>query len=245
MLKKYLPHLAILAFAAIVVGATPANKSKTFSVTADTIEGCSCPLFCSCYFGASADEHMCLFNNVYKFKPGSHYGDVDLSNQLLWMSGDLGGEWHHKVGPGMPGAWAVLTFDKKSSPAQKAALGEIAKTVFPMTWEKVSTREDTIEWHDEAKMSHAKMGSGMAEITLDKAIGPDKTTPTVVKNLQYWWSTSNNGFVLARSTHHFDGEPKFSEKSKNGFNITWTAKGDIKPEAPKAASAAVHSHHSH
>jgi len=244
LLKKYLPHLAILAFAAIVVGATPANKSKTFSVTADTIEGCSCPLFCSCYFGASADEHMCMFNNVYKFKPGSHYGDVDLSNQLLWMSGDLGGEWHKKVGPGMPGAWAVLTFDKRSSPAQKAALGEIAKTVFPMTWEKVSTRDDTIEWHDEAKMSHAKMGSGMAEITLEKAMGPDKT-PTVVKNLQYWWSTSNNGFVLARSTHHFDGEPAFSEQGKNGFNITWTAKGDIKPAAPKAASAAVHSHHSH
>jgi hypothetical protein len=236
-LKKYLSAFAVLAFAVIVIAATPVDRSKTFSVTADTIEGCSCPLFCTCYFGASADEHMCLFNNVYKFKPGSHYGDVDLSNQLLWMSGDLGGEWHHKPGPGMPGAWAVVTYDKKSTPAQRNALLEVAKTVFPVTWEKFSTREDTIEWHDDAKMSHAKMGSGMAEISLEKGatLRPDKSAPTVVKNLQYWFTNSNDGFVLAYSTHHFDGEPKFSEKKKNGFNITWSLKGDIKPASAKAA----------
>jgi hypothetical protein len=235
--KKYIPYLAVVAVAIAVVAATPADKSKTFSVTADTIEGCSCPLFCSCYFGASADEHMCQFNNVYKFRPGSHYGDVDLSNQLLWMSGDLGGEWHHKPGPGMPGAWAVVTFDKKSTPEQKKALGEIAKTVFPMTWKKFDTREDTIEWHDDPKMSHAKMGSGMAEISLEKTVGPDKDTPTVVKNLQYWWTTSNDGFVLAKSTHHFDGATKFSHKSRNGFNIAWTVKGDVKPSSGKMAAS--------
>jgi hypothetical protein len=78
-------------------------------------------------------------------------------------------------------------------------------------------------------MSHAKMGSGMAEITLDKTAGPDKTSPTVIKNLQYWFTNSNDGFVLAYSKHHFDGDNKFSQDHKNGFNITWTAKGDIKP----------------
>ena len=36
------------------------------------------------------------------------------------------------------------------------------------TWKKYAVREDTIEWHDDAKMSHAKLASGMAEITLDK-----------------------------------------------------------------------------
>jgi len=234
LLKKYLPHLAILAFAAIVVGATPADKSKTYSVTADTIEGCSCPLFCSCYFGASADEHMCMFNNVYKFKPGSRYGDVDLSNQLLWMSGDLGGEWHKNPGPGMPTKWAVVTFDKKSSEAQRKAIGEVFNVVFPVKWGKFSTREDSIEWHEDAKMAHAKMGSGFAEITLDKTAGPNKTAPTVVKNLQYWFSNANDGFNLAYSTHHFDGENKFSYKKRNGFTIAWTAKGEIKPAAKMA-----------
>jgi hypothetical protein len=229
-LKKYLSSLAVLAFAVLVVAATPADKSKTFSVTADTIEGCSCPLFCTCYFGMSADEHMCEFNNVYKFKPGSHYGNVDLSNQLLWMSGDLGGEWHHKIGPGMPMSWVVVTFDKSSTPAQKKALEQIAKKVFDVKWKKFESREDTIEWHDDAKMAHAKMGSGTAEISLDKAIGPDKKTPTIVKNLQYWFSDSNEGFALARSTHNFNGAQKFSHKARNGFTIEWKASGDINPE---------------
>ncbi len=235
MVKKGIPILALAAVAVLLIAAEPAYRAKTYNVTADTIEGCSCPLFCTCYFGPSANEHMCMFNNVYKFRKGSHYGNVDLSDQLLWMSGDLGGEWHKKVGPGMPTDWAVVTFDKKSSPEQRKALAEIANTVFNVKWKKLETREDTIEWHDDAKMSHAKMGSGTAEITLDKTTGPNKTSPTVVKNLQYWFSTSNEGFVLAYSKHHFDGENRFSQDHKNGFNITWTAKGDIKP-ATKVAS---------
>ena len=229
MLKRGIPILALTAVAFLLIAAEPSDRSKTYNVTADTIEGCSCPLFCTCYFGPSADDHMCKFNNVYKFQKGSHYGNVDLSDQVVWMSGDLGGEWHKKPGPGMPLAWAVVTYDKKSTDAQKKAIGEVLNGVWVVKWGKFSTREDTIEWHDDAKMSHAKMGSGMAEITLDKAIGPDKTTPTVIKNLQYWFTNSNDGFVLAYSKHHFDGENKFSQDHRNGFNITWTVKGDIKP----------------
>jgi hypothetical protein len=229
MLKRGIPILALTAVAFLLIAAEPSDRSKTYNVTADTIEGCSCPLFCTCYFGPSADDHMCKFNNVYKFQKGSHYGNVDLSDQVVWMSGDLGGEWHKKPGPGMPLAWAVVTYDKKSTDAQKKAIGEVLNGVWVVKWGKFSTREDTIEWHDDAKMSHARMGSGMAEITLDKAIGPDKTTPTVIKNLQYWFTNSNDGFVLAYSKHHFDGENKFSQDHRNGFNITWTAKGDIKP----------------
>ncbi len=235
MVKKVIPILALAVVAVALLAASPADRSKTYNVTADTIEGCSCPLFCTCYFGPSANEHMCMFNNVYKFRKGSHYGNVDLSDQLLWMSGDLGGEWHKKPGPGMPTDWAVVTFDKKSSPEQRQALTEIAKIVFPVTWKKLDTREDTIEWHDDAKMSHAKMGSGMAEINLDKTTGPNKAMPVVVKNLQYWFSNSNDGFALAYSTHHFDGENRFSQEHRNGFNIAWTAKGEIKPEAGKMA----------
>ena len=106
MLKRGLPILGLMAVAALLIAAEPSDRSKTYNVTADTIEGCSCPLFCTCYFGPSADEHMCKFNNVYKFRKGSHYGNVDLSDQVVWMSGDLGGEWHKKPGPGMPLSWA-------------------------------------------------------------------------------------------------------------------------------------------
>jgi hypothetical protein len=229
-MKKAIPILVFAAAAVVLLAATPADRAKTYNVTADTIEGCSCPLFCTCYFGPSANEHMCMFNNVYKFRKGSHYGNVDLSDQLVWMSGDLGGEWHKKPGPGMPLQWAVVTFDKKTPDAQRKAIGEVLNVVWVVKWGKFSTREDTIEWHDDAKTSHAKMGSGMAEITLDKTTGPDKTAPTVVKNLQYWFTNSNDGFVLAYSKHHFDGENKFSQEHRNGFTIAWTAKGDIKPE---------------
>jgi hypothetical protein len=229
MKRKLVPFLALAVAVAALVAAGPADRSKTFEVTAETIEGCSCPLFCTCYFGPSANEHMCMFDNVYKFRKGSHYGNVDLSDQVVWMSGDLGGEWHKKPGPGMPLDWAVVTYDKKSNKEQKEAIGKVLNAVWNVKWGKFSTREDSIEWQDDAKTSHAKMASGMGEITLDKAIGPDKKTPTVVKNLQYWFTDSNDGFVLAYSKHHFDGENKISQDHKNGFNVTWTIKGEIQP----------------
>lgn len=237
-MKRPFPIIALAVAAVALLAATPADRSKTFNVTADTIEGCSCPLFCTCYFGPSADEHMCQFNNVYRFRKGSHYGNVDLSDQLVWMSGDLGGEWHHKPGPGMPTEWAVITFDKKSTPEQRKAIEQIANAVFPVKWKKLESREDTISWHDDAKMSHAKLASGMAEIKLDKesTLRPNKGRPVVIKNLQYWFSNSNDGFVLAYSTHHFKGDTKFSHEKRNGFTIAWTAKGDIKPEAAKVAA---------
>jgi hypothetical protein len=229
MRGKLVPFLALAMVVTFLVAAGPADRSKTYDVTADTIEGCSCPLFCTCYFGSSANEHMCQFDNVYKFRKGSHYGDVDLSEQVVWMSGDLGGEWHKKPGPGMPLDWAVVTYDKKTSDAQRKAIGEVLNKVWAVKWGKFSTREDSIEWHDDAKMSHAKMASGMGEIALDKTTGPNKTSPTVVKNLQYWFTNSNDGFVLAYSTHHFDGENKIKEEHKNGFTIAWTVKGEINP----------------
>ncbi len=233
-MKKGITLVLFLLTAAIVMAAGAARPSGSYSVTADTIEGCSCPLFCTCYFGASAMEHMCEANNVYKFRKGSHYGDVDLSDQLVWVSLDLGSEWHKKPGPGMPTKWAVITFDKKSSEAQRKAIGEVLNVVFPVKWGKLDTRVDSISWQEDEKMAEAKMASGLASIHLDKALGPDKKTPTVVKNLQYWFSTSNDGFALAYSNHHFDGETKFKHEHKNGFTIAWKAEGEIKPQTSVA-----------
>jgi len=217
-----------------IVGAGRTKSSGTYDVTVDTIEGCSCPLFCTCYFGPSADEHMCQANNVYKFRKGSHYGEVDLSEQIVWLNLDLGGEWHHEPGPGMTTEWALVTFDKRTSPAQREAIGKVINIVFPVKWKKFGTREDSLTFHDDAKGAHAAMASGLSEISLDKTATnrPDKNEPVVIKNLQYWFSTSNGGFVLAPSTHHFngaDGDPKYSYEKRNGFTIAWTAKGDIKP----------------
>ena len=237
-LKVRIAIVSVLVAGIAIVGAGAPERSGSFDVTADTIEGCSCPLFCTCYFGASADEHMCEANNVYKFRKGSHYGGVDLSEAVVWVNLDLGGEWHHNPGPGMPTEWAVVTFDKKTTPAQREAIGKVLGVVFPVKWKKFSTREDSITWQDDAKGAHAKMASGMAEIALDKSatMRPDKNAPVVVKNLQYWFSTSNEGFVLAYSKHHFkgaDGNPSYDYDKRNGFTIAWTAKGEI----PSTAAA--------
>jgi hypothetical protein len=224
----------ILAAGLAILGAGRTGRSGTYDVTVDTIEGCSCPLFCTCYFGASADEHMCEANNVYKFRKGSHWGDVDLSDQIVWLNADLGGEWHKNPGPGMQTEWALVTFDKATTPAQREAIGSVLNTVFPVKWKKFSTREDSLTFHDDAKGAHATMASGLSEISLDKSATnrPDKNAPASIKNLQYWFSTSNDGFNLAYSTHHFngaDGDPKFSYEKRNGFTIAWKAKGEIKP----------------
>ncbi len=236
-MKRLALGTLILMTAAALSLAVPPQAPKTYDVTVDTIEGCSCPMFCTCYFGPSADEHMCQFNNVYKFRKGSRFGDVDLSEQLVWMSGDLGGEWHRNPGPGMPMGWLVVTFDKKSTPAQRHAIQSVVSKVFDVKWKKMESREDTISWEDTPKTAHAKMASGMAEITLDKesTLRPDKATPVVIKNLQYWFSTSNTGFVLGYSNHNFNGATKFSHQHKNGFTIAWTAKGEIAPAAGGAA----------
>ena len=235
-LKSKIAIVSVLVTGIAIVGAgTTKSASSTYEVTADTIEGCSCPLFCTCYFGASSDEHKCEANNVYKFRKGSHYGDVDLSDAMVWVNLDLGGEWHHNPGPGMPTNWAVVTFDKKTTPAQREAIGKVLNTVFPVKWSKFSTREDSIAWHDDANGAHATMASGLAEISLDKTstLRPDKKDPVVVKNLQYWFSNSNDGFVLAYSKHRFegtDGNPRYSYDKRNGFTIAWTAKGDVAPQ---------------
>ena len=74
-MKKPLALFLFVAAAGALLAAGPAKPSaSTYDVTVDTIEGCSCPLFCTCYFGPSADEHSCKANNVYKFRKGSHYG---------------------------------------------------------------------------------------------------------------------------------------------------------------------------
>lgn len=231
--------LALVLVSGGVLFAAGAERSKTFKVTADTIEGCSCPLFCGCYFnGEPNDPHMCQFNNVYKFDTGSHYGDVDLAGVKAWMSGDLGGQWGKSAK--MPTEWVTITFDKSVTPKQRDAVKIVFGKVFPVEWKKVEVREDEIAWNDQGATKSAKMKSGKADINLAMWKGAKSTEPTVLKNVQYWGTNSNEGFVLAKSTHHFDGDVKFSHKDSNGFTIRWTIEGKV-DEPVKTASRAMSS----
>src|SRR5258708_21196310 len=60
------------------------DTKPDWALNATTIEACSCPMFCQCYFNpkpAAADHehgtaaHYCLFNNAYKVNHG-HYGST-------------------------------------------------------------------------------------------------------------------------------------------------------------------------
>jgi len=230
--------LSILAGAGLMAllgaaAATKGNRGGTYDVTGDIIEACSCPLMCGCYFNSEPNNpHMCTFNNAYRFRPGSHYGNVDLSNAKVWLSGDLGGEALSKG----KAAWVMLTFDKKTTPAQREAMGKVMGKIYPVQWAKMETREDDIEWHHDAanKADHAKMGSGMAEVTLARGQWESTNMPTVIKGLKYFGSNSNDGFVLAKGTHYYHGDTKFDLKDMNGFFITVHSKGKI--EAPAQQS---------
>ena len=235
-MKRILGSLFGAAVLVAIIGAAaakPANRAGTYDVTGDVIEACSCPLFCGCYFNSEPNNpHMCTFNNAYRFRPGSHYGNVDLSNAKVWLSGDLGGEALSKG----QADWAMITFDKKTTPAQREAIGNVMGKIYPVKWNKMETREDDIEWHHDAanKMDHAKMGSGMAEVTLARGQWESTNMPTVIKGLKYFGASGNDGFVLAKGTHYYHGDKTFDLKDMNGFFITVHSKGKI--EAPAAQS---------
>lgn len=232
-MKKVLGSILAAAAIAALVAAAPAkgNRAGTYDVTGDIIEACSCPLFCGCYFNSEPNNpHMCQFNMAYQFRPGSHWGNVDLSSARVWLSGDLGGEALSKGNA----AYLMVSFDKKTTPSQREAIGKALGKIYPVQWAKMETREDEIEWHHDAanKADHAKLASGMAEVALARGQWESTGTPTVIKGLKYFGANSNDGFVPLKSTHYFHGDAmKYDLKDMNGFFITVHSHGKIEPAA--------------
>ena len=75
-------------------------EDKSWKVSLEYIEACSCSLFCTCYFNKHAQdhhtgEHHCNFNNVPRVL-SDNYGSVDLKGLRVWLSGDLGDDWATK-----------------------------------------------------------------------------------------------------------------------------------------------------
>jgi hypothetical protein len=221
------------AFLAFIGAAGKEDRSKTYNIVADDIEACSCPLFCPCYFNTEpANPHMCEFNNVYEFRKGSHYGATDLSGAKVWASGDLGGE---ALSEGKA-KYIMVSFDKKTTPAQREAIGKIFGKMFPISWGKMETREDDIEFHHTDGNDHAKLGSGMGEVTLKRGNWESTKAPTEIKGLKYFGTDSNDGFVMAKSTHYFHGQDlSFDLEGRNGFFVTVRMHGKI-DAAPAAGS---------
>lgn len=227
--------MALAAGVAVLVaaGTSPVTASAdedtapgaSYDVVATALEGCSCPMFCSCYYNSEpTGGHMCQFNNAYKFHDGSHWGDVDLSGAKVWFSGDLGGDFSD-----MTTDWVVITFDRSLTPEHRDAIAAWAGLVFPVEWGRMETREDDIAWENGDEVAVARMASGLAELHLERILDPDGEQ-AVVLNTPYWGAQSNDGFELAYSVHRFDGEPSFHHERRNGFVITFRNSGELPAE---------------
>jgi hypothetical protein len=233
-MKRFVPWFAVLAVAVVAGWAVAAEQAKSaakpagqWSIDGTIIEACSCPMFCTCYFGSGhpaahhdmtthAEEHFCRFNNVYRVDHG-HFKDVKLDGAKFWVAGDLGGEF------AKGGEWGMLVFDKAMTPAQREAIGMMMGKMYPLKWGAFSTGEGEISWTKDANGARATLDGGKGgEVSLVKGGFGTKGGTPVIKDLQYWGSDSNDGFVLMPNTIEAfrEGSKPFEYKESNGFMIT-------------------------
>lgn len=213
MRKSLRTFAAGLALAAACVPAIAARPGGTWSVKADYIEACSCSLFCSCYFNTKPEGGMmCEFNNAVRISEG-HVGDTKVDGVKFWLSGDLGGDFTK----GMKSA--VITIDPSATPAQQKAVQFLIGKIYPVKWGKVAMDKSPIVWEKNGMNGHAKLANGKGEVTL-KGVADSNGKQTVISNLKYWGAQKNNGFYLAKGTHHYKGfGHDYSLKDRNGFFI--------------------------
>jgi hypothetical protein len=234
--------LAVIAFLAVPSApvATAAGASPEWAANTTVIEACSCPMFCQCYFNTkpaghthgAAAEHFCRANLAHRINKG-HYGTTSLDGVKFWVSSDLGGDFSGTP-PQMD--WAVLTFDKSTTPTQREAIGKIVGYVFPVQWKSLKTAEGVIDtWRYDKDTAVATLDGGKtAEVRLQRFAGMTPE-PLVIKNLPYWGVKRHDGFVLMPNTveAYRVGPNAFEFKGTNGFMITWDMNSnDVAP--PKA-----------
>jgi hypothetical protein len=217
-----------------------AATPEKWSMNATIIEACSCPMFCQCYFDTKpaahaaagheghgmAAEHYCKFNNAYKVNAGQ-YGDTKLDGAKFWLGGDLGGDFTKGQMD-----WAVLTFDPSVTKEQREGIQKILSHVYPVKWNSFSVAPDMpIDWQAGKDEATAKLDGGKAgEVQLKRFPGMTEE-PIVIKNLKYWGTPRNDGFLLMPNTVQAlrqtpKGKQPFEFKGTNGFMITFDINSD-------------------
>lgn len=152
-----------------------------------------------CYFNShpaahheqGKTEHYCKFNNAYKVNDG-HYGPTNLAGAKFWLTGDLGGDFSQGQMD-----WALVTLirpqcknnaklwvtslDTSSrSSGNRSRLQKVASTPGHLTRTK----------------AHATLNGGKtAEVKLQRFQGMTDE-PAVLKNVKYWGTPRNDGFVM-------------------------------------------------
>lgn len=211
-----------IAVAVSVASGKAAAQDKTWSVSADYIEACSCHLFCPCYFNTGPEGGtMCEFNNAVKIAEG-HVGDTKVDGLKFWLSGDLGGDFTK----GMKSA--VITMEPGTTEKQASAITFLIGKIYPVKWKHVAADKAAILWEKNGMNGHAKLGNGQGEVYLKGVKDPDGSQ-TVLNNVAYWGAKTNTGFYLAKGTHHYRGHGyNYSLTDRNGFFIHIESSGDLK-----------------
>ena len=215
---------------ASIANASPTKGAAApeWKMNATVIEACSCPMFCTCYFGGGqpaghhdmgshAEEHFCRFNNAYRVNRGVYKG-VKLDGAKFWVSGDLGGDFSHGQMD-----WAVVTFDRATSQAQRDGIVAIAGSLFPVKWNSLTTGVGDITWNATKDEARATLDGGKtAEVALKKGAFGEAGQVPVIKGLQYWGADHNDGFVLMPNTVEAwrAGDKQYEFKGTNGFMMT-------------------------
>jgi hypothetical protein len=162
-------------------------------------------------------EHYCKFNNAYNVNNG-HYGGTDLAGAKFWNTGDLGADFSQ----GQMN-WALVTFDKATTSEQRQALGEILGYVFPVKWKSFQTSEGNIDWAFDHDQARAMLNGGKtAEVKLTRFQGMTND-PAVLKNVKYWGTPRNDGFVMMPNEieTYREGPNAFEFRGTNGFMLTF------------------------
>ena len=222
----------VLLCTALLLVVSPAqqlvSQANDWAMNATVIEACTCPMFCQCYFASKPaghhqhsgqTEHFCRFNNAYRINKG-HHGATRLDGLKFWISGDLGGDFSHGQMD-----WAVITFDKSMTKAQRDGVAAIAGQLFPVKWNSLQTAEGVIDkWEFTKDYAVATLDGGKtAEVRLRRQDGnANKPEPPVVMNLKYWGAPRNDGFVLMpNEVQAYRVGPKaYESKGTNGFMLT-------------------------
>lgn len=190
------------------------SKDEDWSIDASLIESCSCNLFCPCYFSPEPDHGgMCDFNIIYTVNSG-HYGDVKIDGIKVWLAGNLEGD-----GSAFSGGWLTFAFDKSVTKEQQDAALSILTKIYPLKWNVVAVETKPITIKKDGAVIDATMAG--AELKMKPEIGPDGKNPVVIKNLQYFGETSNDGFNLYRSiTNKYDDHDQgFDYSNTTAFTI--------------------------
>lgn len=219
---------ALVLALATSLAAAPGGPS--WRMKADYVEACSCHLFCQCYFAdrdghKHAEHHSCEFNMAVIVREGRS-GSVDLANARYWLTGDLGEEW----GTQKKGKWVAVSFDPKTTQAQRDALAPIILSTYGLQWPELKVQEAPIEIQQSGDLVEAKLADGQqAYLKLQREPGMDGTG-VVLKNVKYFDAVQNDGFQLYKSIEHranLNGH-QFSYSDRNAFLITIVSEGPAK-----------------